>query len=241
MIYQGCLSADITHHHHHGDDVCMTTTDHWREQIDRHVEKWALTNSSDGSSMCWIEPCDGSYGKTPLPTPWEISRRLVMMITTRERLAHEWIRGKPSCALEVRSYVMHLLLLSSSSNLFLMTYPSSSSLNSLVVVVVVVVYQDRIPDRYADEYYGCGGKSSRRGGESVSSLLQVKWLRVVVDEGHSLGSVAITQGGKEEENGSAAAAINTTDTVATTTTAAIIHVLMCCCCSFCYCCHLEST
>lgn len=51
---------------------------------------------------------------------------------------------------------------------------------------------DKWPQRYAYQHGDDEDGRGREGGRGLSPLLGLRWLRVVVDEGHSLGSVAIT-------------------------------------------------
>lgn len=50
--------------------------------------------------------------------------------------------------------------------------------------------QARRPARYSDS-----GWTHDPTSDSVSELLRIHWLRVIVDEGHSLGSLNITNAG----------------------------------------------
>lgn len=50
--------------------------------------------------------------------------------------------------------------------------------------------QARRPARYSDS-----GWADDPSSDSVSELLRIHWLRVIVDEGHSLGSLNITNAG----------------------------------------------
>lgn len=67
---------------------------HWREQIERHADTWALGRvyyEHDGAE-------NGRGGG--LPEAEDLARYDVVVLS-RERLSNEWTRGKPPCALEV--------------------------------------------------------------------------------------------------------------------------------------------
>lgn len=66
---------------------------HWREQIERHADTWAL-------GRVYYEHDMTENGKG-LPDAEDLARYDVVVLS-RERLSNEWTHGKPPCALEVR-------------------------------------------------------------------------------------------------------------------------------------------
>jgi len=122
---------------------------HWREQIERHAEGWAL-----GEGQVFYDHATGmgTGGWRALPPPEPLALYKVVVVT-RERLRQEWISGGPT----------HMI--------------------------------DSIPPRYAGDLEGTEAEEGDLDNRRLSPLLGVRWLRVLVDEGHSLGSVAITNEG----------------------------------------------
>lgn len=126
---------------------------HWREQIERHAEGWAL-----GKDHVFYDDHQGvgggggggrgGGGMRPLPSAEELARYRVVVVT-KERLRQEWATGKPASVL------------------------------------------DKWAQRYA-HHHGDDEEDGKVGWRKLSPLLGLRWLRIVVDEGHSLGSVAIT-------------------------------------------------
>ena len=54
--------------------------------------------------------------------------------------------------------------------------------------------QARVPLRYAEHF------EDAPRADRVSELLKVRWLRIIVDEGHALGTLAVTDAGKKRKS-----------------------------------------
>jgi SNF2 family DNA or RNA helicase len=114
----------------------------------------------------YFDSVDG-HRVQPLPPAEELAKYDLVVIT-KERLTYEWTHHRPCCALDV-------------GHLFVASYGGlNGSLRRMACL------QERTPFRYADDQFR----------PPLSELLRLRWLRVVVDEGHSLGSLGVTDAGR---------------------------------------------
>jgi hypothetical protein len=136
------------------------------------MEHWKLQIQLHTRLLKVYFDCIDGHRLRPLPPAKELAKYDLVVIP-KERLTHEWTHHRPCCALEV------------------CRLPRAPDGMNLASETQGYAPQERTPRRFSEEQQGI-----ELVRPDLSELLRLRWLRVVVDEGHSLGSLGVTAAGR---------------------------------------------